>query len=489
MLHRGAALAVAAGALVVGCPGDAKTGPRRAGVPIVLISFDTLRADRLGAYGYRARRVSPNIDALAADGIVFEHQMSAAPWTPPAHMSLMTSLAPSSHGVTSSFRELRRQQTEGRVARLHDSRLTLADALRARGYTTAAFTGGMTLDPRLGFDRGFDRYDTTMFKMQESAYDSMAAWLDERQDRPFFLFWHTFEVHTPYLGTDFLGEVVPARRVEEVAAAIARYERRLLKGTVGSAFSLHTLKDLNVYNREVSEALYCGGIMRADAWLGRFVDRLKRDGIYDRALIVFTSDHGEQFGEDSPDVFYDAHGHSLRQELLHVPLIVKLPGGRHAGARVAALTRGIDVMPTVLDVAGVGVAPELQGRSLRAAWESPASLAELPGFGESLQEDYEEKCVRDGRYKYVVRVDAAAVARHGRSRLPAHPTRRHLYDLQADPGEHDDLLAGKAPPGVEDALWKALRDHVSAQEPRAAQAVIDGGTVERLRSLGYVEAK
>ena len=89
----------------------------------------------------------------------------------------------------------------------------------------------------------------------------------------------------------------------------------------------------------------------------------------------------------------------------------------------------------------------------------------------------------------MVRIDAAAVARHGRSRLPAQPARRHLYDLEADPGEHHDLLTGKAPPGVEDALWKALRDHVSAQEPRSAQAVIDVDTVERLRSLGYVEDK
>jgi arylsulfatase A-like enzyme len=489
MLRRGAALALAAGALFVGCQGNAKTGPRRAGVPVVLISFDRLRADRLGAYGYRARPVSPNIDALAADGIVFEHQMSAAPWTPPAHMSLMTSLAPSSHGVTSSFRELRQQQTEGRVARLHDSRPTLAEVLRARGYATAAYSGGMTLDPRLGFDRGFDRYHTTMFKMQGTAYDSMAAWIDGHADEPFFLFWHTFEVHAPYLGTDFLGEVVPAPRVEEVAAAIARYEGRLLKGTVGPAFFLRALEELRVYRRDVSEALYCGGIKRADAWLGRFVEQLKRDGIYDRALIVFTSDHGEQFGEDSPDVFYDAHGHSLREELLHVPLIVKLPGGRHAGARVAALTRGVDVMPTVLDVAGIGAPPELQGRSLRAAWESPASLALLPGFAESLQEEYEEKCVRDGRYKYVVRIDDTAVARHGRSRLPAHPARRHLYDLEADPGEHDDLLAGKAPSGIEEALWKALRDHASTQAPRSAEAVIDAETVERLRSLGYVEAR
>ncbi len=483
-------MALAATVFAVGCPGSGRTPLRDPPVPVVLISLDTLRADRLGAYGYGARPVSPHIDALARDGIVFEHQMSAAPWTPPAHMSLMTSLAPSAHGVTSSFRELRLQQTEGRVARLHDSRPTLADVLRARGYATAAFTGGMSLDPRLGFDRGFEVYYTSMFKMQESSYAPMEAWIDGHGGRPFFLFWHTYEVHAPYLGTAFLDEVVPAERVADVIAKIEHYEGRLLNGIVGPAFFLRVLKELDIYRRDVSEALYCGAIARADAWVGRLVARLKRDGIYDRALIVITSDHGEQFGEDSPEVFYDAHGHCLREELLHVPLVVKLPGGRYAGTRVAALTRGIDVMPTVLDVVGIAPPPGLQGRSLRPAWESPASFAERPGFAESLQEDFEEKCIRDGRYKYVVRVDAEAVARHGRSYLPDPPAGGRLYDLDADPGERHDLLAsGAAPPGVEDTLRKVLRAHLAAQELRRSETVIDPETVERLRGLGYVPEK
>jgi arylsulfatase A-like enzyme len=480
-------VALAAAVLAIGCSGGGRTPAREPLPPVVLISLDTLRADRLGAYGYRARPVSPHVDALARDGIVFERQMSAAPWTPPAHMSLMTSLAPSAHGVTSSFRELRRQQTAGRVARLDDSCPTLAGALRARGYATAAFTGGMTLDARLGFDRGFEVYETSMFKVQETSYAAMEAWVDGHAERPFFLFWHTFEAHAPYLGTAFLDEVVPAERVGDVRAAIGRYEGRLLKGIVGPAYFLRVLEELGVYRRDVSESLYCGAIARADAWLGRLVARLKRDGIYDRALIVLTSDHGEQFGEDSPEVFYDAHGHCLREELLHVPLVIKLPGGRHAGARVAALTSGIDVMPTVLDVVGIAPPPGLQGRSLRAAWESPASFAERPGFAESLQEDFEEKCIRDGRYKYVVRIDAEAVARHGRAYLPERPAGERLYDLEADPAERHDLLAaGAAPPGVAAALRKELRAHLAARDRRPSEAVIDPETVERLRGLGYL---
>jgi len=468
-----------------GAPPTSRGGPD---VPVVLISLDTLRADRLGAYGYDARAVSPHIDALAADGIVFARHMSSAPWTPPAQMSLFTSLSPSAHGVTSSFRELRQQQTENRVARLHDTRLTLAGALRSHGYATAAFTGGMTLDPRLGFDRGFDVYETDMFKMQEGNYAPMEGWIGEHADGPSFLFWHTFEVHAPYLGSEFLGEVVPAPRLPGVVDAIRRYEGRLLKGTVGPAFFSRVLHELDIYRRDASEALYCGAIVRADAWVGRLVERLRRDGIYDRALLILTSDHGEQFGEDSPDVFYDAHGHSLREELLRVPLIVKLPNQRHAGTRVMALTRAIDVMPTVLDVVGIAVPGELEGRSLRPAWEKPDAFAPLPGFGESLQEEHEEKCVRAGRFKYLVRIDADEVARHGRSQLPEPASGRWLFDLESDPGEKRDLLQGEnAPPGLERALDLILREHYGAMELRPAETEMDDETVERLRRLGYVD--
>ena len=180
---------------------------------LILISIDTLRADRLNAYGYDLRTVSPHIDALAADGILFENAITTSPWTTPAHVSLLTSLQPTSHGVVTPFAELREGlKGGGRFIRLPDSRTTLAEVLRESGFATAAFTGGVTLDPRIGFDQGFERYDTSMKKLGPASVGTLLEWIEGHGSQPFFLFWHTFEVHAPYLDTTFLGDVLPPRR-------------------------------------------------------------------------------------------------------------------------------------------------------------------------------------------------------------------------------------------------------------------------------------
>jgi arylsulfatase A-like enzyme len=197
------------------------------------------------------------------------------------------------------------------------------------------------------------------------------------------------------------------------------------------------------------------------------------------------SDHGEEFQERSKDAFYNAHGHSLWKEMVRVPLVVKLPGQQAAGTRVAALSRGVDVMPTILDVVRVAGVPEMQGVSLRPLWEEERPRARV-AFVESLDE---EKAIQTDSYKYLVRIDAESVLAKGRAFIPDPPAWRGLYDLRHDPRERVNLLEGTPDPAVAGQaaeMDRELRDHVAAQHPDSQPTTLDPEMIDRLRALGYV---
>jgi len=473
-----------AGAIALAC------AHRESPLNVVLVSVDTLRADRLGAYGYTARPTSPRIDALATEALLFEVHVAAAPWTTPSHMSLLTGLVPTRHGVTGSDRGLREAlKGERPIERLPEAITTLAEALAARGWATAAFTGGATLDPRIGFDQGFGKYDTSMVKLDRAKVDRVLGWIDAHDEGPFFLFWHTFEAHAPYLGTAFLSEVLPEREAERLREAVGRYAARFERKAVGPAWFPKMLKRRRAYTRDVTEALYVGSIADADRWLGILVEDLRGRGLYDRALIVVTSDHGEEFGDRSPEIFYDAHGASLHREMVRVPLVVKLPGQDRGGTRVEALTRGVDVMPTVLDVLSLPGPAEMQGESLRPLWEGREATPRV-AYAEALQDRHEQKAIQSSGYKLIVQIDAGTVARQGRAHVPAVLESRWLFDLSSDPNERQDLLAAPRRSGDErraDALEVALRGHVAAQETDTDEVEVHDELLQQLRSLGYVE--
>jgi arylsulfatase A-like enzyme len=473
--------------------GACRPAPRpQAGPPtaVVLISVDTLRADRLNVYGYKERTVSPAIDALARDGILFENHIAAAPWTTPSHLSLLTSLHPSAHGVTGSFRDESRRLAEDRgFEKLSEATVTLAEALSARGFVTGAFTGGVTLDPKIGFGQGFATYDTSMYKLSKENTETMSAWVRAQGRGRFFLFWHNFEVHAPYLETHFLPEVLPPVKVRKVREVLSPLEERVLKGRAIGKGTADALDQMGLLTQPVCEALYVGGIRSEDRWVGRFLDLLRELGLYDRALIVLTSDHGEEIGERGPDRVYDQHGHTLYEELLHVPLIVKLPGQERAGTRVKAVTRAVDVMPTILDLVGHAEdVPAMQGTSLRATWEGsdPVRIA----YAESLGIPAEAKALRTDRYKYVLSISAADVLAHGRRYIPPEPASRQLFDLEQDPGERVNLLDSERRAQVSvlaDTMDDRLRRHVAAQRGQAEKVQLDPETLDKLKALGYVQ--
>lgn len=450
---------------------------------VILISADALRADRLNCYGYQEHEVSPRLDALARDGVVFENHIAASPWTTPSHMSLLTSLHPSTHGVMQSFGELMVGLYQNNFNRLPDSKLTLAEALRADGYATAAFTGGITLDPKIGFDQGFSIYDTSMYKLNDRNMEKMLNWITSHAAENWFLFWHTFEVHAPYLHADFLPEQFAAQKAE-----FEKFAMSMVKHSDNNRMIKH-LMGHGMYNRAACESLYAGNIRSMDNWTGRLVEKLHELGLYDRTMIVFTSDHGEEFADHSPSAFYDSHGHSMYEEMVRVPLIIKLPRQDRASVRVAAVSRAVDVMPTILEYLGVQPsADEMQGESLRAMWENPSAGHQRVAFSEAATTASEIKGVRTDRYKYVIRIDPSVVKEHGRAYVPDQVADRMLFDLANDPREQQNLLLAPGPVlGLDTELDTALRHFAAIHSQETDVVELDEQTIERLKALGYVQ--
>jgi arylsulfatase A-like enzyme len=496
-------LAAAAIALAVCLRGASPKGqrpdPAHEKYNVVLVSIDTLRADRLGCYGYRRRPTSPAIDGFAREGVLFENDITAAPWTTPSHLSMLTSLPPSAHGVTASFVEFfdRFEVGDFGFMRIPESRVTLAEVLAEHGFATAAFTAGGPMDPKIGFGQGFGLYTTDMYKLREENVGEMLAWVRRNAERQFFLFWHHFEVHAPYLDPRFVGDAVAGDRAARIREDMDRLARVPLRdmwpfnAVRFRAVQEAALKRNGAFERGVAEALYTGSVASADAWLARLLDALKGLGLYDRTLIVVTSDHGEEFGERDPGLWYNEHGHTLSEEMVRVPLVVRLPHGYAGGVRVPQVVTSLDVMPTILDV--LKLAPskdEMQGRSLAPLWESGGRGADdRTAFVESSMLLDEIKGVRTPRYKYAITIDEATVAARGRKHLPEGPLDARLYDLRDDPGERRDLLSGGPDAhaaSVARELEKALREHLAAQRGGAERTMLGVTTLDQLKGLGYV---
>jgi arylsulfatase A-like enzyme len=284
--------------------------------PVILISIDTLRADHLTAYG--AKLVdTPAIDRLAKDGIVYENAYAHVPLTFPSHVTMLTGRLPFDNGVRSNIGyKLER-----------DVQLTLPRLLAAHGYATGGAVSAYVLRGETGIGPLFDFYDDSMEVWESATLGSLQrrgdetvraalGWLDQVQSRPFFLFLHLFEPHTPY---------------EPVEPFRSKYA-----------------------------SPYDGEIATADAIVGRFFAELERRGLYDKSLIILCGDHGEGLGDHGEA----EHGVLLYREVLHIPLIVKLPGQKFAGRRVSAPAQLVDILPTVTAAVGVQPPANLPGMSL-----------------------------------------------------------------------------------------------------------------------------
>jgi arylsulfatase A-like enzyme len=419
---------------------------------ILLVSIDTLRADHLGCYGYD-RPTSPRLDALAREGVLFEDVSSPSPWTLPAHASLLTGLYPSHHTLKSHDRFL------------PTALPTLAMLLAREGFVTAAVVNSHNLSPRYGLDRGFQHFryveETADQRGPSGAItDQALEWLRQHGQAPLFVFVHYYDVHSDYRSEPRYERLFVrpyAGRADGTTAQLAAAREG------GAAFDARDAAHL--------VDLYDAGVRQMDEELERLWAFLRGSGRRDRALIVVTSDHGEEFLERGSVL----HGRTQFQEVVRVPLLAVGPG-LAAGRRVTEPVSLVDVVPTLLAGAAADAPARLDGRSLLPLLErgrdATAASAERPIFGEADHNNEQEditRMVRQGRYKLHHNRLTKAFA---------------LFDLDADPAERAELSGAR--PDMERALRRALESFMTTEVAGGSRGRLSPEQVEKLRSLGYV---
>ncbi len=401
---------------------------------VILITLDTTRADRMGFLGSK-RKLTPNLDALARDGIVFTRAYAQAPLTMPSHATILSGTYPQFHNVSMPYR------------RMPESLPFAPAILRGAGYRTAAFVGAMILQARNGgapgFDRGFDEYNAGFHgrHLGEDRYSSIRRraaevvaraekWVEKNGNEPFFLWIHLYDPHAPY---------DPPQPFAE------RFR-------------------LNPYDGEIAYV---------DSVLGGFFDRLRAAKLFDDTLIAVMADHGEGLGEHGE--LY--HGLFLYDSTIRVPLLFKLPRQQSAGTIVNARAQLVDVLPTILEIVGVAGPSSIQGRSLLPLMKQTAGKAsgldDRPAYAEA---DYPRlaygwsalRALRTGKYLFV------------------QAPRPELYETSKDPAEQHDL-APSSP-----AVARTLAAQVTAfrEKTRSSDGTssvnLDPEQVEQVSALGYV---
>lgn len=346
--------------------------------PIILISIDTLRADRLPAYGYKGTS-TPQIDRLVADGVLFEKAYAHSPQTLPSHTSMFSGQLPFEHGVRDNI-----------GFSLKDGQRLIQHALRDQGYATGGFVSAYVLRKQTGFADGFDRYDDDLppaspdlplGQVQRPGAETVAAairWVDQQESSRFFLFVHIYEPHRPY-------------------SPPPQYAGK------------------NPYDGEVDYS---------DSIVGALLEHLRQKDLYDRATIILLSDHGEGLGDHGED----EHGIFLYRETIQVPLVVKLPRSRGGNRRVPDPVQHIDLLPTILDLTGATAPGEWRGRSLEPLLEGTGRVSETGIYAEAMSPRYhfgwsELYAIGDARYRFI--------------RAP----RDELYDIVKDPAETSSVAA------------------------------------------------
>lgn len=454
---------------LLACRSSAVSGPRP---HVIVIVWETTRADHLSAYGYPLR-TTPNLEVMAAEGLLFEQNSSAAPWTLPSVASIFTGLDPTAHGVR-EFEDVLPAKAD-----------TLAERMQRQGYHTAALAVNSIFEADRGLEQGFDHYFGQGDVGGPQLLQELQSWHAARPtDKPFFLYLHLFEPHCPYDPPETYAGVFEPR--PEALRSGRSYTRDQWDRLFG-CFQLPAPGRPGEPVLEIDPYLsaYDAELHYADHLTGLILQSFASRGLLDDSLVLVLGDHGEEFLEHGDH----GHGRSLYQESIHVPLIVRPPGGpgrraEFAGRRVALPTSSLDVTSTVLAATGLSV--DLHGRDLSPAWETgalPADWTDRPIFAGTDHEAH-VRSVRRGRWKQVVEVSPPRDQPDRAVRPP------QLFDLQTDPGETTDVSARHAP------TMAALSALLSAHEKEAlkrSEAIgrekraLDKATEEALRRLGYVE--
>jgi arylsulfatase A-like enzyme/Flp pilus assembly protein TadD len=404
---------------------------------IILITLDTTRADRMGFLG-STRGLTPNLDALAKQSVVFTRAYSQFPLTPPSHATILSGTYPQFHRVNDMQMPLP-----------EDVPYTPA-ILRAHGYKTAAFLGSIVLEPHPpyapGFDRGFDTYDAgfhddglgedrfaTVQRHGTEVVAHALAWLKKHPNGPFFVWVHLYDAHDPYDPPE-------------------------------------------PYKKQYAAEPYDGGIAYEDAVVGKLLRELKLRGLYDGTVMAVMADHGESLGAHGEDT----HGVFLYDETIHVPLLIKLPHSTVAGKKIENRVELVDVAPTLLQEVGIASPPEMQGESLLSLMKAPTAE------GKAGDAWHDRPAYSQSEYPHREFGWSALRALRTEKYLYVQAPRRELYDAAADPkAEHN--LAGSST-AVTDTLASQLETlrRKTTSDKKAPTVVLDPAAQEKLGALGYM---
>lgn len=417
---------------------------------IILISIDTLRADHLGCYNY-PRPTSPAIDAFSKDAVLFQQCIAQSTSTLASHASMLTSLIVSHHGAYFTRSQPLPQEIK-----------TMAEFLKERDYHTVSFNDGGQIAAKFGLDQGFDIYESLPFdEVEEMSFrrivERAGAWIDDNPGEKFFLFLHTYETHHPYTPESYYLDMFETDYNGSLPEHISvKLLEQINSGEV--AIDEHDKKHIiNTYDAE---------IRTMDDSFARFIAFLKKRNIYDNTLIIFTSDHGEEFGEHG---IWGRHSHTLYNEQLLVPLIVKLPNSQSAGRKLNAMVRSIDILPTVLDLVGHDIPTDLEGLSLMPQVNGGKPDNNLFAISQrDMQKTYPRK------YWSVIQNNWKLYD-------------KKLFDLLADP--HELIDATERNRSLKSRLESMAIAFMKrrAKSRKTEKVNIDKKLKEKLKTLGYVD--
>ncbi|MBW2465439.1 MAG: sulfatase [Deltaproteobacteria bacterium] len=447
------------------------TQPRLAGEArnVVMLTIDTLRASKLRPYNRRSRVEAPNLDAFAAEATVFERAQAPENWTKPSVASILTSLTPMTHG------------TKQDSSSLPAAALMVSEVYEAADFSTATFLANGYVSDRFGFDQGWDHYTNYIRENRNTGADNVfgeaAEWIEEHKDERFFVYIQTIDPHVPYDPPDEILRIYD----EDPSAYNGQVRNRMTGPLLGDAKRNPPRVVFNAADQQRLRDLHDGEITFHDRHFGPFLDKLRELGLYEDMIFVITSDHGEEFNEHGSW----GHGHSVYQELLHVPLIVRWPAAEASGLRVPEVVSTMDIAPTVLEASGVDVPEVFEGSSLIGYMRGHTPNRPALAFSDFLDD---RRVIRAGRWKLILRGNL----------------RWTMFDLEDDPGEERELDLGDRSRIALRYLRIMLGQYLGAEDRRdwlhssggeasqvlpQADSQIDAELCQQLTLLGYVDAR
>ena len=428
----------------------------------IVLLIDTLRASKLRTYNPKEVVKTPVLDRFATEGTVFEAAQAPENWTKPSVASVLTSLYPMTH---------RTKRTESKLPR---EAIMVSEVFKKGGRATGTFLANGYVSNKFGFDQGWDYYTNYIRESKsteaQNVFRDAGNWIEKHKDQPFFVYIQTIDPHVPYDPPKQFLDMYDAEPYDGIVSP--RQTANLLE----KAKRVPPKLTFSARDKKRLESLHNAEISYHDHYLGLFIERLKKMGIYDDVMFVVTSDHGEEFYEHGSY----GHGHSVYQEMIHVPMMFRRPGIVPAGQRIPTTVSTMDIVPTVLTAAGLSVPDVMEGRNRLDHIRGDLPPGPAVAFTDFL---YDRHVIRAGRYKLIVR-----------------GTKATLFDLKKDPGEKVELDYHKYPVAMrycrmmlgqflgapDRSNWLAASPLVKPKKNlKTEDTNIDKETHEQLKALGY----